>query len=153
MTIRVAGRYATWAAVLAIGLLLGCGDSAASDDSGEAPPECLSPGALGTCLCETMVQGTRSCQEDGTWSDCRCPPPNSTDPSNCLEGSKWMCPACPGETTGTLVECPPNHMIVCCGGGGGGDGSVTDAMVPTPVPEDAGGQDAGHDAATGSDAG
>jgi len=147
-TTRVAGRYATWA-VLAIGLLLGCGDSAASDDdSGEETPECLSPGALGMCLCETMVQGTRSCQEDGTWTDCSCPPPHG-DPNACLDGERFMCPPCAGEDEGVIVECPPSHMIVCCGGSDGG--VVTDGMVPTPV--DAGSQDAGQDAASGTDAG
>jgi hypothetical protein len=147
MNIRLAGRCAMWA-VLAGGLWLGCGDSAGSDggDGDGTKKECLSPGAIAMCVCESGVQGTYSCQEDSTWSECTCRPP--LDPNMCIEGDKFRCPPCAGEMEGKIVVCQPGGTLSCACED---DGGMTDGMIPEPFD---GGQDAGHDAAaSGSDAG
>lgn len=149
MTIMANGRWAILMGLASV-LWLGCGDSASSDGNGgggggdePAGEKCFSPGGSSVCLCETMVQGIRSCGQDGYWTECTCRAP--LDPNMCLEGDMFRCPACPGEAEGKIVVCKPGGTLECkCDT----DGGATDGAVIEPV-------DAGHDSgsASGADAG
>ena len=125
--------YDTNAFIAALGLcmLLGCGDDSAPSSNGpvKTGQPCASPGFQDVgCECSADQKlGLRKCQNDMTWSECRCPP---GPVGSCTPGQTVLCNPCPGATEpweslclqGGTTDCTCVHDAGTISGGTGGTG-------------------------------
>jgi hypothetical protein len=144
---KLCGKSA-YVAALGLCMLLACGD-----DSGSSPnapmkigEPCFSPRGVDVgCVCSLDQKlGSRICQDDLTWTECRCPPGPA---EGCTPGQSVLCSPCPGATKpweslclqGGTMDCTCLHDAgSMVGGTGGTGGSMSDAGDSGPAESDAG---------------
>jgi len=142
---KLRGRSA-FIAALGLCMLLACGDdstSSSSNDSVKTGEPCASPGGVDVgCVCSAEQKlGSRKCQNDMTWSECRCP---AGPVGGCTPGQKVLCLPCPGATEPWESVCLQGGTTNCTcahdggtvvGGTGGGPANAGDSG---PIDTDAG---------------